>query len=378
MADVSKGDTKPTIQKGTAKDLAELVNLSGNDPQVDPRPPTSEEVSKAIGAGGGPETGTPSPQLERLRAAAEKGKTEGGGIIQVNEAPEYETLTDAQPESGVFSLVGGYLDRDGVLHKEVEIEAMGGHEEDLMGNRKIPIVLRLNSILSRVVKRIGGITDRGDIARAVSEMPLGTRQHLLIAMRVTSHWLTEKDLYKFNARCPRCKRESPFTSNLMSLDLYEPDDPSKQLHEVELPYSKSKAQWRILPGEWDHALDVLARNKEMASDFLTHAIIARIVSINGEAIDLSVTDVLTPDKRKAKLSKRAQQVIKWAKAAKSVDRETLRAAFLEHEPGVDTDIECECKNERCGAEWTVTLDLGQEGFFFPQTTSMRSKTRSST
>jgi hypothetical protein len=367
MSDTETPQDK-TTRPGTKDDLKELMSKSAL--------PTAEDLQRAFGPGEH-ETGVPSPQLERLRDAVEKSKADGSGIIQVDNAPEYETLTTAQAEAGVYSLVGGYIDRDGVLHKEVEIEAMGGDEEDLLGNRNIPIVLRLNAILSRVVKRLGSITDRGMIARAVSEMPLGTRQHLLIAMRVTSHWLSEKDLYRFTARCPRCRQESEHAINLLSLEHYEPEDPSKQLYELELPYSKEKVQWRVLPGEWDHALDVLARNKEMASDFLTHAIIARVISVNGEKVDLSVTDVLTPDKRKAKISKRAQQVIKWAKRAKVVDRDRLRAHFLENEPGVDTDIECECKSERCGATWSVPLDLGQEGFFFPQATSMRSKTRSS-
>jgi len=350
----------PDTRVGTTADFAEMMS----------RPPSN-------GGKAGKETGIPSSQLERLRAAVEQGKVEGGGIIQATDTPEYETLTDAQPEAGVYNLVGGYLDRDGELHKEVEIEAMGGHEEDLLGNRNLPIVLRLNSVLSRVVKRLGTITDRGEIARAVSEMPTGTRQHLLVAMRVTSHWLSEKDLYRFTARCPRCRNESEFSVNLLALEHYEPDDPSKQVHECELPYSKIKIEWRILPGEWDHAMEILGRKKEISSDYLTHAIIARVLTVNGERIDLSVSDVLTPDKRKAKLSKRALQVIKWAKDLKVVDRDTLRAQFLKYEPGIDTDIECECKSERCGASWGVALDLGQESFFFPQATSMRSKTRSS-
>lgn len=343
------------------------------------RPGTPDDIQEMIGSGDGPETGKPSPQLERLRQAVQKSKQEGGSIIQADsEIPEYETLTKAQAEAGVFSLVGGYVDRDGQLHKEVEIEAMGGDEEDLMGNRKVPIVLRINSILSRVVKRLGTVTDRGEIARAVAEMPLGTRQHLLVATRVTSHWLTEGDLYKFAARCPRCRRESEYEVNLLTLRHYEPEDPSVQVYEAELPHSKSKVQWRVLPGEWDHALDLLGRHKEVASDFLTHAIAARVVSVDGEKVDLSTSDVLTPDKSRVKLSRRAQSVIKWAKRLKVVDRETLRARFLEGEPGIDTDIECECKHERCGAEWTVGLDLGQESFFFPQTTSTRSKMRFST
>jgi len=366
-------ETSARIRPGTKEDLKELFHKSAEATPIVPPTPTAEDMEKAIGAGGDG-AGTPSPQLERLRQAVEKSKQDGG-IFQVDDSPRYEPLTEAQAEAGVFCLVGGYIDSDGTLHKEVEIEAMGGDEEDLLGNRNIPIVLRLNSVLSRVVKRLGTITDRGEIARAVSDMPLGTRQHLLIAMRVTSHWLSEKDVYTFVARCPRCRQESEHTINLLSLEHYEPEDPSKQLYRVELPYSKEVVEWRVLPGEWDHALDILGRNKEMASDFLTHAIIARVVSVNGEKVDLSVTDVLTPDKRKAKLTKRAQMVIKWAKHAKSVDRDRLRAEFLKHEPGVDTDIECECKNERCGASWSVPLDLGQEGFFFPQATSMRSKTR---
>lgn len=340
--------------------------------------PTHEQLSSAIGPGE-KETGAPSSHLERLRNAVEESKVKGGSIIQAdNDLPEYETLTNAQAEAGVFSLVGGYVDRDGVLHKEVEIEAMGGEEEDLLGNRKVPIVMRLNAILSRIIKRIGTVTDRGEISRAVAEMPLGTRQHLLVCMRVTSHWLTEKDVYRFSARCPRCRRESEYTVDLLSLEHYEPEEPEVQVREVELPYSKTKVAWRVLPGEWDHVLDVLGRNKDVASDFLTHAIAVRAVSANGEHISLSVGDVLSPDKTRMKLNKRAQSVFKWAKKLKAVDRETLRARFLEGEPGVDTDISCECKHERCGAEWSITLDLGQESFFFPQTTLTRSKMKSST
>lgn len=339
-----------------------------------PVPGPVDDIEKVIG-GAPQEKGAPSEQLQRLRMAVEKSKVEGGILQTDDDLPDYEPLTKAKPEAGVYSLVGGYIDRDGVLHKEVEIEAMGGEEEDLLGDRSIPIVLRINAILSRVVKRLGTITDRGQIARAVADMPLGTRQHLLIVTRVTSHWLSQGDEYRFEAVCPRCRKEAEYNINLLSLEHYEPDNGGVQLFSVELPFSKSKVEWRVLPGEWDHALDIMSRNKEMAKDFLTHAIMARVVSVNGEKIDLSVADVLTPDKRKVKLSKRAQQVRKWAKAAKSVDRDTLRAQFLKHEPAVDTDIECECKNERCRSTFNVPLDLGQEGFFFPQTTSMRSKTR---
>ena len=365
---VPKG-TSTNTRAGTPADLADLMNRGKAPPPV-----KVEDAERAIGAGG-KETGTPSSQLERLRSAVEQGKIQGGGIIE--EGSEYETLTDAQPEAGVYNLVGGYIDRDGNLHKEVEIEAMGGHEEDLLGNRSVPIVLRLNSVLSRVVKRLGTITDRGEIARAVTDMPLGTRQHLLVAMRVTSHWLSEKDLYRFTARCPRCRKEFEYSINLLTLEHYEPEDSSKQIYSCELPYSKSKVEWRILPGEWDHAMEVLGQKKELSSDYLTHAIIARVLTVNGERIDLSISDILAPDKRKVKLTPRAKQVIKWAKDLKVVDRDTLRAQFLKYEPGIDTDVECECKSERCGASWNITLDLGQESFFFPQATSMRSKTRSS-
>lgn len=318
--------------------------------------------------------GTPSDGLARLKAAQQKAQAGAGGVLETADQSSYEPLTESNPEAGTYRLVGGYLDENGELHKEVEIEAMSGHEEDMLGNRKIPVVLRLNGVLSRVVKRLGTITDRGTISRAVNDMPLGSRQHLLVCMRITSHWMTEKDVYKFLAKCPRqtCQEEDNYQVDLLSLEHYEPEDPSRQHYEVQLPYSGDKVSWRVLPGEWDHALDLMRRKEP--NEYLTHAIMSRLLSVNGKHVSLSISDVLSNDLKKVKTNRRSIEVKKMSKDWKTGDRDFLRASFLEHEPGIDTDIQCEC--DSCGNKFTIPLDVAQESFFFPQATSMRSKTRS--
>lgn len=315
-------------------------------------------------------------QRERLQnalKAAQEGAQEGGKtVLDTSDADTYDHVTEGNPERGLWRIVGGYVDDEGVLHNEVELRAMTGHEEDLLASRSMPPVYRLNAILSQCITRLGTITDRSTIHRAVQDMPSGSRTHLLILLRVTSHWATEKSIYRMAVRCPsmRCQHDGTYDVDLLTLDQFSPDDDVlvQQTHELKLPSGKV-VEWRPMSGVWDHVMDVWSAADR--GSHLTQAIVARIVKIDGKVVGLSPSDILAKDDKTIRkmLSAQAAQLVGVIKSFTTSDREAMRADFDAKEPGVDTEISVKCSS--CDREFITVLDLGQDAFFFPQMQSAR-------
>lgn len=327
--------------------------LSGDDgdPQVAPLP-----VPR----------GTPSQSL-RQSGLIPGEEASGGG---------YETITDAAPEQGVFQIVGGYLDDNGEIHTEVHLRAMTGEEEDLLGNRSVPILDRIGTIVKQCVLRIGSIVDRGQIGQAVDRLPIGSRTHLLICLRRTTHWRQTKDQLDMQMRCPNadCQQEGTYTVDLASIETYDMPNPGVREHSLLLSDSKASVVWRVASSAQEKVLDLVTDKDDRAS--LTYAIMVRIVSINEQDMRLNATDLLSTDHKKLKLSNRARILFDTIRKLSSNDREELRIAFLDQEPGVDTDVDFTCKH--CQGEFKGTLGIAQESFWFPSATSRRSRMKSST
>jgi hypothetical protein len=327
------------------------------------------------------ERGVPS---KSLKEAMERGKASGRGISVVQEGDdgEYERITNAAPEKGLFTLVGGYVDDSGELHKEVELRAMTGHEEDMLGNRGVPLVQRMDSIMGNCTVRIGTITDKGEILRAVRHMPSGSRTHLLICQRIAGHWKTEKDVYEMEVRCPArtsCGKIGYYNLNLLDLELHEPDnDPLQRSFRTTLPYSGDEIEWHMMTGVEDRIMQAVSdAGIGGETSALSYSILLRLREWNGEPIDLGVRDFVTGSGRKPKLrlSKKASELLLKVKNLETGDRDHLRGEFEDNEPGVEVDIEIECQH--CGLEYVARLDVAQEAFFFPRATSRRSKQRRS-
>ena len=314
--------------------------------------------------------GTPSRGLQEVL----DGASGIGGIL--DESPGYEPITEGAPEEGIFTLVGGYVDPDGTVHNEVHLRAMGGHEEDLMGNRNVPIIQRMNGILSNCIVRLGDITEKGKFANAVHKMPSGSRTHLLIALRRTSHYKTEKDIYEMDLECPNgnCEHVGHYKVDLSELELYDWPEPGKMEYDTKLPYSGETVTWHFITGAEDHYLAELATASE--AEFLSFAILVRLTAWDGVDCRLFSSDILDSNGKKIRLSRKAKELLLRVKNLSTGDREALRAQFLDHEPGVDTELEIEC--EKCHREFTGRLDVTQRAFFFPRATSARSKRRRST
>lgn len=324
---------------------------------------------------GGGESGTPS---KSLKEAMEKGKASGGGIV--DQDSNYETVTNPVPEKGVFTLVGGYVDDEGELHNDVELRAMTGHEEDLLGNKSASMLDRMDSILTNCTMRLGTITDKGAMMKAIKNMPSGTKTHLLISQRIAGHWKTEKDIYEMEVRCPSqnsCGKIGYYKINLLDLDVFEPEDPTQLMHTTKLPYCEDEIVWQVMTGAEDRIMQVVADSGvDVKSSAMSFAILVRIREWNGEPVDLAIRDFISGgNKPKLKLSRKAKEYLLKVKNLVSGDRGTLLADFEEKEAGVDLEVDIECQH--CNREFIAKLDVGQESFFFPQATSLRSRRRRS-
>lgn len=320
------------------------------------------------------EKGTPT---DRLQKVIEKSRSsQQGGILDTSDNT-YKPITQAVPERGIFGIVGGYVDENGELHNEVELEAMGGDEEDLLGNESVSFMKRMDSIMASCTKRIGSIVDPAGIQRAIREMPSGAKTHLFICLRITSHHKTQKDVYEMEVRCPdrlQCGKIGYYKVSLLDLDLFQPENPTELIHEIELPYAECKARWKTLTGKEDHILTLLTEASQ--PEQLSFAILVRLVELDGEYVELAPTECLSGDGKKVKLNKKASSLLRKVKAMKAGDRDLFRGDFMDKEGGVETDIDVTCQH--CNMDFVARLNVAQEAFFFPQVTSRRSKRRRST
>lgn len=326
---------------------------------------------------GGTERGTPSLSLTQ------------GGILDTSSDDTLERETVAVPERGEFEIVGGYFDpKRKALYNLIEMKAMSGIEEDLLGATSMSITQRLTSIMSNCAVRlrtddvdekgqpIEDITDPNEIRNAVFRMPSGSRVHTLIALRRTTHWKRHKDFYEMIVRCPNqsCKKESTHAVDLGKLDVFPMPNPRQHFYKKELLDAQMEVTWRVATGEVDQVLAVVA--DKAADDILTYAIAVRLHAFGDQTLRLGMKDWLNADKSKLNPSKRALKLIEIVKGWTAGDRGDLRDDFEDKEPGVDTMLDFTCP--KCREEFVGYLNVGQRSFFFPSATSKRSKKRRST
>ena len=93
-------------------------------------------------------------------------------------------------------LPAGYLDADGCLHRQVELDPLTGREEELLTGNAYPTAALVTGVLSRCVKRIGSINEI--TPELVRELLVGDRQYLLLILRQ----LTFGDRVQASLPCP--------------------------------------------------------------------------------------------------------------------------------------------------------------------------------
>jgi len=263
------------------------------------------------------------------------------------EAPVFtgETTSVVQPlQDGakssvdVIELPTGYLDDEGVLHKDVEIKEMTGEEEDILASAKTPMYSRMNRLLENCVVSIGKYSKKDarwkNIIRSLSA---SDRIYLILQLRI----LSLGPVFASKCRCPECDH---LTLQNVDLNHFKVDglrNPLRKTWEIELPSSKKKVTMKALNGWSEEAIHKQAESK----DRLSIAMLGRIVEFDGkQPVKINVLKTLG-----------------WK------DRSAIREAFKEEEGDMDTSIEYSCGE--CGAEVNHDVDIGTPNFFFPSEAS---------
>ena len=85
-------------------------------------------------------------------------------------------------EKLTFRLPGGYVDKEGVVHQEVELVPLSGREEELLaGNHRQESASLVTIVLGRCLQRLGSISHiSNDITR---NLLVADRQYLLLKLR---------------------------------------------------------------------------------------------------------------------------------------------------------------------------------------------------
>lgn len=321
--------------------------------------------------------GTPSRALQEAQEA--QAAQQSGGF-------DYTRITTAQPEEGIFPVVGGYFDGE-KLHNVVHLKAPTGYEEDIWGNSSLPFVVRMNEVLVACTKRYGSIENPGLIRQAVIGSPQGTRLDMLLALRTFSNYAEFGWIYDMEVDCVsnvcRDRHADPFKTSvdLRKVGKYHPPHPEQDEYTVTLPRSGAVAVWRRMTSAGDQIFEAVLAGKNTKFEQPTWSVLVRLLRLDDQDISVGLDDVLDHSGRtilsleggghKNRMGKRGLATYKAVKRMLSPDRDFLRGQFLEHEPALDIDVQAECPE--CGYMNRTMIDLNQSGFLFPQATSTNSK-----
>lgn len=244
-----------------------------------------------------------------------------------------------------FTLPVGYVDASGKVHDVVIMREMTGAEDDMLGNDDLPVGERVTNVLSACIEKLGDISDKEIIKKAVSDelesgMPL-TEQDRIAAM-IFLRRTTIGDMYKFERRCPRCSEMAKNrATDLRELKIDKAPHPERRRVEVTLPRSGKKAILKVLTAK---GAVKIGRLRPTQKDLKSLAICARLETLDGKSMDNPRT------------------ALNEVKVLPQADRNMLRQAYNAMETFVETDIDVDCRNPICGATWKFPLDVGQ-GFF---------------
>jgi hypothetical protein len=231
---------------------------------------------------------------------------------------------------GIYELPCGVVSPEGNLIQEVQVREMTGREEDLLASAKMPPVKKINALLCACTERVGHITDKQTIAQIISGMTQGDRVFLLMAIRRASLG----DELPLEQECPSCEQMGYYIQDLSELNVKPMKDPMKRSYEVALPSGKT-VKFRSGNGADEERLSKVADDEKPS-----FMLLCRTEAINGKAP--TIHDI---------------------KGLSFRDRQALRDAFEENDGGVDTAIDMTCSH--CGHTFKTEVELGSQGFFFP-------------
>jgi len=264
-----------------------------------------------------------------------------------------------------YTLPCGYVDAQGVVHREVLLRELTGTEEDMMDDDDVPVTERMSRVLAACCVKLGTVSDEETIKKAIAdelEVGLSVTSTDRIAMMIFLRRTSVGDNYKFTRRCPVCNhmnRNKALDLRTVEITSVPESRASKRRVEITLPRSKRKAVMRVLTAKHEAKLTSL---RPQQKDLKSLSILARV-----EALECEVADPAEGGKTKLvmKTLSDPKAGLEIIKALPGADRNYMREVFNVMEADVDTIVEVACDNRACGAEFRFPLDMGQAFFSAP-------------
>jgi hypothetical protein len=248
-------------------------------------------------------------------------------------------IADPKSSLGVFDLPCGLLQPDGTLVKSVKVREITGVEEDMLASKKTAPTKKMGELLAGCTLAVGDVIDPPEVRKAVSQLLVGDRVFLLLAIRRVSLG----DIYPFKEKCPECGVITLYDIDLSTLEVKSMPDPAKRSYET-VTDKGTKVRWHPMDGLGEERLSVL----QTEQDKVTLSLLVRIDMINDQPPSVGMI-----------------------KRMGMRERTAIRDAFQEAEGGVDTSLDFTCV--KCEHEFKGEMDIGQQGFFFPSAARKGSK-----
>lgn len=258
-----------------------------------------------------------------------------GKVLDGQDAPVVQPLVDTAKSSvGSYELPTGYIDGDGVLHKEVVVREITGEEEDILSSRKMPMYVRMNKVIENCVLSIGSYKQGvPEWSKIIKDLIVTDRLFLLIKIRI----VTLGELFSFKAKCPNesCGKYSSQTTSLDEFEIKGLKDPMLRSWKGKLPKSGYSYTARIQTGADEEKLAKVSGSE----DLLSLAMLARLIELNGES----------------------PVALAAVKKLGSMDRQFLRGDFDIHEGEIDNTVQITCPH--CSNEFSDEVSIASPSFF---------------
>jgi hypothetical protein len=179
----------------------------------------------------------------------EKFNALSAAALQLEKSTEDFSITG--PPDGKVTLIGGYV-ADGQRFTDAEVKELTGADEEAIARalasqdmaRYVDTLVRVGTV------RIGEISDRKELLKALDTLLIGDRDLLIMQIRRS----TFGDTMRLDIVCPFCDHEFQVDYSfaddvpLRGLNIEGAGDPMQRLFDIELPSSGSMASIRLMDG----------------------------------------------------------------------------------------------------------------------------------
>lgn len=222
----------------------------------------------------------------------------------------------------------------------VEYKAMTTREEDILMSRAL---IKKGTVIKELIKSC--LMDRNI---RVESLLSGDQVALMLAIR-SSGYGTE---YCPSLDCPKCEAKNDLVISLDELELkpltVQPVEVGVNLFEFILPVSGKKVLFKFSTVEDEEKVLLEMEQKKkrglLNDNLVTTKLLSSVVSVDGNT-----------DK---------SDISKFVSYMSAKDSKALRKYMLDNEPGVNTEVEFQCK--ACDHFDRIVMPMGRE-FFWPST-----------